>query len=128
MVTGMAMIINEAPERHPPLPVGFPTCGNYDIGAAGYKESIDTAKHPKSGIPALSSSNAYSHKAPSNTHSYIVVLITVINCIYILISIVQKYLHLTMMLILLTQLPTMHRLGGFRHLHIRTKLTNSQSP
>ncbi|KAI0210646.1 Laccase-1 [Lamellibrachia satsuma] len=45
---GMAMIINEASERHPPLPFGFPTCGNYDIGAAGYKESIDTAKHPKS--------------------------------------------------------------------------------
>ncbi|KAI0234469.1 hypothetical protein LSAT2_015256 [Lamellibrachia satsuma] len=47
---GMAMIFNEAPERHPPLPVGFPTCGNYDIGADGYEETVDKDKTPnKSG-------------------------------------------------------------------------------
>ena len=44
------MILNEAPERHPQLPVGFPTCGNYDIGADGYEEAVDKAKTPnKSG-------------------------------------------------------------------------------
>ena len=36
----MALVINEAPEQHPPLPVGFPTCGNYDIGPDGYKKAM----------------------------------------------------------------------------------------
>jgi len=47
----MAMIINEAPELHPSLPVGFPTCGNYDIGADGFKKSVaraSTYNHGKS--------------------------------------------------------------------------------
>ena len=49
--SGMAMIINEAPELHPSLPVGFPTCGNYDIGADGFKKSVaraSTYNHGKS--------------------------------------------------------------------------------
>ncbi|KAK2186947.1 hypothetical protein NP493_184g03034 [Ridgeia piscesae] len=54
---GMAMIINEAPELHPSLPVGFPTCGNYDIGADGFKKSVaraSTYNHGKN-VPASSS-------------------------------------------------------------------------
>ena len=47
IVAGMTLVINEASERHPPLPAGFPTCGSYDMGAAGYKHSVENADNPR---------------------------------------------------------------------------------
>ena len=48
-IAGMVLVINEAPEQHPPLPVGFPVCGDYDIGADGYKMAADNVSGPTSG-------------------------------------------------------------------------------